>query len=84
MFELGDDAPAEHLALGELIAKSNFDVVILAGKLMQHALPALPNAYYFPDKFSLHNWLVDHPQQHTHVLIKGSRGMSLETVVPYL
>ena len=84
MFELGDDAPAEHLALGELIAKSNFDVVILAGKLMQHALPALPNAYYFPDKFSLHNWLVDHPQQHTHVLIKGSRGMGLETVVPYL
>ncbi|TAE35933.1 MAG: UDP-N-acetylmuramoyl-tripeptide--D-alanyl-D-alanine ligase [Runella slithyformis] len=84
MFELGDDAPAEHLALGKLVAQGKFDVVILAGKLIKDALPALPTAFYFPDKFSLHNWLVDHPQQHTHVLIKGSRGMSLETVVPYL
>lgn len=84
MLELGEDSPAEHLALGQLVAKQKFDVVILAGKLMQDALPALPQAYYFPDKFSLHNWIVDHPQQHTHVLIKGSRGMGLETVVPYL
>jgi UDP-N-acetylmuramoyl-tripeptide--D-alanyl-D-alanine ligase len=84
MFELGDEAAAEHLALGKLVAAGNFDVVILAGKLIKDALPALPNAYYFPDKFSLHNWLLDHPQQNTHVLIKGSRGMGLETVVPFL
>ncbi len=84
MLELGEESPDEHLALGKLIAKQKFDVVILAGKLMQDALPALPQAYYFPDKFSLHNWIVDHPQQNTHVLIKGSRGMGLETVVPYL
>lgn len=84
MLELGDESPAEHLALGKLVAVQQFDVVILAGKLMQDALSALPKAYYFPDKFSLHNWVIDHPQQNTHVLIKGSRGMGLETVVPYL
>ncbi|MFN8346414.1 MAG: UDP-N-acetylmuramoyl-tripeptide--D-alanyl-D-alanine ligase [Spirosomataceae bacterium] len=84
MLELGDESPEEHLALGKLVAQQQFDTVILAGKLMQDALPALPKAYYFPDKFSLHNWLVDHPRQNTHVLIKGSRGMGLETVVPYL
>lgn len=84
MLELGEESPQEHLALGELVAQQQFDVVILAGKLMQDALPALPKAYYFPDKFSLHNWIVDHPQTNTHVLIKGSRGMGLETVVPYL
>ena len=84
MLELGDESPEEHLALGKLVAQQKFDLVILAGKLMQDALPALPKAYYFPDKFSLHNWIVDHPQQNTHVLIKGSRGMGLETVVPYL
>ena len=84
MLELGDDAPAEHLALGKLVASGHFDTVILAGKLIADALPALPQAYYFPDKFSLHNWLTDHPQRHTHVLIKGSRGMRLETVVPFL
>ncbi|AYQ34181.1 UDP-N-acetylmuramoyl-tripeptide--D-alanyl-D-alanine ligase [Runella sp. SP2] len=84
MLELGDESPTEHLALGKLVAAQKFDVVILAGKLMKDALSALPKAYYFPDKFSLHNWVIDHPQQNTHVLIKGSRGMGLETVVPYL
>lgn len=84
MLELGEESPEEHLTLGRLVAQQKFDTVILAGKLMQDALPALPKAYYFPDKFSLHNWIVDHPQQNTYVLIKGSRGMGLETVVPYL
>jgi len=81
MLELGDVAPEEHLALGKQIAAEKFDIVILAGQLMQHALPALPKAYYFPDKFSLHNWVMDNPQENTNILIKGSRGMALETVL---
>jgi UDP-N-acetylmuramoyl-tripeptide--D-alanyl-D-alanine ligase len=81
MFELGDAAPEEHLALGKQIAAEKFDIVILSGKLMQHALPALPKAYYFPDKFSLHNWIMDNPQENTYILIKGSRGMALESVL---
>jgi UDP-N-acetylmuramoyl-tripeptide--D-alanyl-D-alanine ligase len=44
MFELGDAAEEEHLALGKLIAAEKFDIVILSGKLMQHALPALPES----------------------------------------
>jgi len=48
---------------------------------MQYALPALPKAYYFPDKFSLHNWVMDNPQNDTLILIKGSRGMALESVL---
>jgi UDP-N-acetylmuramoyl-tripeptide--D-alanyl-D-alanine ligase len=84
MYELGDDSAAEHAALGTLVAAQGFDVVLLAGKDMHHALPALPKAYYFPDKFSLHNWIADNPMQHTHILIKGSRGMGLESVVPFI
>ncbi len=84
MYELGDDSPAEHEALGKLVAQGNFDVVILSGKDMKYALEHLPRAYYFPDKFSLHNWIIDHPMQNTHILIKGSRGMKLETVVPFI
>jgi UDP-N-acetylmuramoyl-tripeptide--D-alanyl-D-alanine ligase len=84
MYELGPESEAEHAALGEIVANGNFDVVILAGKDMAFALPALPKAYYFPDKFSLHNWIADNPQQHTHILIKGSRGMGLESVVPFI
>ena len=84
MYELGPDSAAEHAALGKLIAESRFDTVILAGQDMKYALAALPKAYYFPDKFSLHNWLMDHPMTDTHVLVKGSRGMSLESVLPFL
>lgn len=84
MLELGEEAAAEHLAIGKLIASCGFDLVVLAGSLMKEALPALPQAYYFPDKFSLHNWIADHPQQNTHLLIKGSRGMGLETVLKFL
>lgn len=84
MYELGDESEAEHTALGKLIAESKFDLVILAGKDMHYALPMLPKAYYFPDKFSLHNWLMDNPMTDTYVLVKGSRGMSLESVVPFI
>ncbi|QKZ12308.1 UDP-N-acetylmuramoyl-tripeptide--D-alanyl-D-alanine ligase [Spirosoma sp. KUDC1026] len=84
MYELGPESEAEHEALGKLIAESKFDLVVLAGKDMKHALGALPKAYYFPDKFSLHNWVMDNPMTDTHILIKGSRGMSLETVVQFI
>lgn len=84
MYELGDESAAEHAALGKLIADAKFDLVLLAGKDMKYALESLPTAYYFPDKFSLHNWVMDHPMTDTHFLIKGSRGMGLESVVPFI
>lgn len=84
MYELGNESEAEHAVLGRLVAEQNFDLVILAGREMKYALGSLPKAYYFPDKFSLHNWLMDNPMTNTHVLVKGSRGISLESVVPFL
>ncbi len=84
MFELGEEAPAEHRLIGELVAKGDFQYVILFGELMSHALGSLPNAFYFTDKFSIHNWLIDKQLQDSYILIKGSRGVSLETVVKFL
>lgn len=84
MLELGEESEAEHLALGKLLAEAGFDLVVLAGKQIKAALAVLPKAYYFPDKFSLHNWIMDNPQQDTCILIKGSRGIGLESVVQFL
>lgn len=84
MYELGNESAAEHAAMGKLIAEQGFDLILLAGQDIRYALEFLPQAYYFPDKFSLHNWLMDHPQTDTHFLIKGSRGMSLESVLPFI
>lgn len=84
MYELGDESQAEHTALGELIAKYPFEKILLVGDQMQHALSHLPKAFYFPDKFGLHNWLQDHPIINSFILIKGSRGIQLESVLPFL
>jgi UDP-N-acetylmuramoyl-tripeptide--D-alanyl-D-alanine ligase len=84
MFELGEEAPAEHRLIGELVAKGDFELVVLFGQLMANALEFLPNAFYFSDKFSLHNWLIDKQLTDSYILIKGSRGVSLETVVQFL
>jgi UDP-N-acetylmuramoyl-tripeptide--D-alanyl-D-alanine ligase len=84
MFELGDLSAQEHASLGKLIAGFAFSKVLLVGEHMQHALANLPQAYYFPDKFGLHNWLQDNPITNSFLLVKGSRGIQLESVLPFL
>ncbi|WP_310589571.1 UDP-N-acetylmuramoyl-tripeptide--D-alanyl-D-alanine ligase [Flectobacillus longus] len=86
MFELGEEAETEHRAIGELLKNCNFDYILLAGKLMESAVSQLPimKVHYFPDKFGLHVWLQDHKVENTHVLVKGSRGMGLESVLQFL
>lgn len=84
MFELGDLSAAEHEALGKLISSFSFEKVLLIGEHMQQALTHLPKAFYFPDKFGLHNWLQDHPIKSSYLLVKGSRGIQLESVLPFL
>jgi UDP-N-acetylmuramoyl-tripeptide--D-alanyl-D-alanine ligase len=84
MFELGDLSASEHTSIGQLIAGFQFSKVLLVGEHMQHALIHLPQAYYFPDKFGLHNWLQDNPITNSFLLVKGSRGIQLESVLPFL
>jgi UDP-N-acetylmuramoyl-tripeptide--D-alanyl-D-alanine ligase len=84
MFELGELSEQEHAALGKLIASYAFDKVLLIGLQMQHALTYLTKAFYFPDKFGLHNWLQDNPIKSSYLLVKGSRGIQLESVLPFL
>jgi UDP-N-acetylmuramoyl-tripeptide--D-alanyl-D-alanine ligase len=86
MFELGEEAASEHEALGKLLATCDIDYILLVGKLMESAVSVLPvmKVHYFPDKFGLHNWLQDNPLRDTHILVKGSRGMGLESVLPFL
>lgn len=84
MFELGEYSDHEHAELGRLVADGHFDLVVLYGENMKHALVHLPQAYYFTDKFSLHNWLDDRKIENACILVKGSRGVGLESVVRFL
>jgi UDP-N-acetylmuramoyl-tripeptide--D-alanyl-D-alanine ligase len=84
MFELGEQAEKEHEELGKLVSEKNIETVVLYGEEMKHALKYLPQAYYFTDKFSVHNWIKDKKFENKVILIKGSRGVSLETLVPFI
>ena len=85
MFELGPEATAEHRALGELLAGLALPEIVLVGPLLAAAQPALgPRAHHFATKAAAAAWLAAAPLSGRQVLVKGSRGMALETLVELL
>ncbi|MBN7810186.1 UDP-N-acetylmuramoyl-tripeptide--D-alanyl-D-alanine ligase [Algoriphagus sp. H41] len=84
MFELGEHAEAEHRRLGEIVSEYAIDKVCFTGKLIVSALEKAPKALYFPDPFSLRNWLEDSKLEDYLILVKGSRGMKLEGLVDFI
>ena len=80
MYELGDDTEKEHRALGEMLSGCGFDRVLLCGPLMEAAARACTGARHFLNKADLAAALEAEPMMNTTVLIKASRGMSLESL----
>jgi UDP-N-acetylmuramoyl-tripeptide--D-alanyl-D-alanine ligase len=84
MFELGEEAEAEHRAIGKLLAEKRFNSVYLCGKLMKSAAQEIPTAHYFEKKEDLMKRLQQNPLSNATILIKASRGIGLETIVDVL
>lgn len=84
MYELGQSEVEEHQKIGALLSQMDIDKICFTGKLMQHALSHTPRGLYFPDPFSLRNWLQDSRLEDYLILIKGSRGMKLEGLVDFI
>jgi UDP-N-acetylmuramoyl-tripeptide--D-alanyl-D-alanine ligase len=84
MRELGHESAEEHRRIGELIDSQGFDQVLLCGPEMKHARAASERAQYFYTKQELQQYLEANPIRDSHILIKGSRGMGLETLVEVL
>ncbi|MDO7848460.1 UDP-N-acetylmuramoyl-tripeptide--D-alanyl-D-alanine ligase [Hymenobacter sp. M29] len=86
MFELGEASGHEHRALGKLLAELQFGTAILIGPEMAQAwnksTPA--TTLHFKTKEAATDWLKWQPITGRHILLKGSRGMGLETLVPLL
>ncbi|MBC6991062.1 UDP-N-acetylmuramoyl-tripeptide--D-alanyl-D-alanine ligase [Hymenobacter sp. BT491] len=80
MFELGQESEAEHRALGELLANQQFGTVLLCGSDMRYAA-LRPDFQYFPTKAEAAQHLVNQKLTNKLILIKGSRGMGLETLL---
>ena len=84
MFELGDESAAEHRQLGQLLAELRLPQVLLIGPEMALAAAEAPRAQHFTTKTAAADWLRANPMRGQQVLIKGSRGMALETLVELL
>ncbi|MCK9481196.1 MAG: UDP-N-acetylmuramoyl-tripeptide--D-alanyl-D-alanine ligase [Bacteroidia bacterium] len=81
MFELGDFALSEHSAVLQLAQHAGFDMVITVGEVFAkvHSSPTS-----FLDVKSLISFLEQNKISGYTVLLKGSRGMKLETLIPHL
>ncbi len=85
MFELGSASTNEHQKIIELILKKGFRNVFLVGK---HFF-SLKNNFntpfeYFENADILIQYLVDNEITRKTILLKASRGIQLEKIIPYL
>ena len=81
MFELEEEAEAEHRNMGKLIRDLGFTDVLLCGELMSSALKEFPRAKHFYKKEDLLEYLKQNPISRATVLVKASRGIGLEAVM---
>ena len=84
MFELGDDSAAEHRSLGQLVQGLPFGTVILIGPELAQAAALDSSMLHFPSKPEAAAWLRANPLSNCQILVKGSRGMGLESLVELL
>jgi UDP-N-acetylmuramoyl-tripeptide--D-alanyl-D-alanine ligase len=83
MRELGIEAGAEHLYIMNLTVGRGFKLVLLVGEEFGK-MKAQEGQKQFSDHAALSEWLKKNPITGAHILIKGSRGIQLEKVVPVI
>lgn len=91
MRELGTESVAEHIAILKKLASMNLDLVCLVGEEFRKALEEVTepveetsNAKWFPTSDDLVAWLKENPVSDHTILIKGSRGIRMEKILPGL
>jgi UDP-N-acetylmuramoyl-tripeptide--D-alanyl-D-alanine ligase len=83
MAELGEASEAEHLLLISLLKQLQGARIILVGKnFSKFSIPPEFNRY--PDTQELLHWLQKNPLRNSTILLKGSRIVRLEKLLPYL
>ena len=87
MFELGKDEEKLHEEIGKYIAKSDIDVVVLCGKLMNNAYTYLlknsenKKLYYFDELKTLLSELDRILENDDTILVKASHGMEFSKII---
>jgi UDP-N-acetylmuramoyl-tripeptide--D-alanyl-D-alanine ligase len=83
MFELGEREIAEHIKIGENLANSNIDKILLVGNLMKNINKNnLKNQiFYFKDSDQAAENINNIIDNGDIILVKGSRGMKMEKII---
>lgn len=89
MLELGEFSQREHENLADRVAEQRFDALFLFGKATEATAAkaqerSVPFVVHFNDKEILHQEIVNFVHANDLVLVKGSRGMRMESVVESL
>ena len=84
MFELGDDSPAEHATIVDLLLPQKEITRIVVGKRFYEAAKDAPEILAFSEMEELKNRLAVNPPDDMFILVKGSRGMKLEQLTDLL
>ena len=82
MFELGKYAKTEHQKIIKFLENTSIKTAFLAGANFQNTIIRSKKITAFDDSNSLFLHLKKHPILNSLVLIKGSRGMKLEQLLP--
>lgn len=83
MFELGSEAVEQHLQIAELSNRFNFDEQIFIGENF-FAIKDKLKGRFFKTREEAAIYLTENPIKDSLVLLKGSRGMALEQLLPLL
>ncbi|MGM9766253.1 MAG: glutamate ligase domain-containing protein, partial [Candidatus Cryptobacteroides sp.] len=87
MRELGQDSVAEHIAVLRQALDSGLHTVYIVGDefrkaLSEVSLPAGADVRWYPDSETLAKEIESRPIENSLVLVKGSRGIRMEKVIP--
>ena len=83
MLELGEDAETEHKKILDQVLSMKLDKVILVGNIFCN-LSYPDNVLCFQDSKASQNWIIQNKLEGYLILVKGSRGIKLESVAEVL
>jgi UDP-N-acetylmuramoyl-tripeptide--D-alanyl-D-alanine ligase len=83
MLELGDESTAEHEKIAKHLLSMNLEKIILVGPIF-HSLPASEKWEVFLNSQEARSWVEKNKPEGSLILIKGSRGVKLESIVEVL
>lgn len=84
MFELGDYSLEEHQKMVETVLQLGFNQALFVGGEYYNAITESEILRFFKTKEDLRNYLIQSSPKNKTILLKGSRGMALETLVDIL